>query len=82
MLAAGFLTGAAAAGVGALDLAARPDPTYPDYLAWEVCADYVPRWLLPYMRNCVADANAAMAATTEPSRDAGVAARYMMCGFP
>ena len=73
-----LLAGAAGAGLRVLDDAARLTPDHPDYFAWEACATYIPRWVLPYMRDCVEGVRLASRGEAAPQRIAG----YAMCTFP
>lgn len=78
VLAGVLLGGAAGAGFRVLDEAARPGPDHPDFFAWEACATYIPRWVLPYMRDCVEDARLASRGEVARQQMAG----YAMCTFP
>ena len=57
----------------------RLPQSHPDYLAWEACAEYLPRWLGPFMRDCVAEIRAAQSGAPAPE-DGGMA-RFLICSY-
>ncbi|MFN4087797.1 MAG: hypothetical protein ACK4QW_01985 [Alphaproteobacteria bacterium] len=79
-LLAAALTAGAAGGAGrTLYEAGWLPPGHPDYLAWEACARYLPRWAGPFMRGCVAEIRAAQSGAPAPA-DAGMA-RFLICSY-
>lgn len=81
-LACGLAVGAAGAGLRGLDQATRPTPADPDFLAWEACAEYIPRWLIPYMRSCVDELRAGMGRDVAANGSRPASPLPLFCGTP
>lgn len=79
VLAAAIGAGAVAGAIRSADEAARLPLSHPDYFAWEACAQYLPRWLGPFMRECVAEIRAAQEGKPAP-QTAGMA-NFMICSY-
>src|SRR3546814_2447392 len=71
--------GGAMAGAQAMHEAAYLPPQHPHYFTWEACAGYLPRWLGPFMRGCVAEIRAAQTGAPAPANDG--MARFLICSY-
>lgn len=79
VLAAAIGAGAVGGAIRSADEAARLPPAHPDYFAWEACAQYLPRWLGPFMRECVAETRAAQEG--RPAPQAAGMAGFLICSY-
>ncbi len=79
VIAAAIGAGAVAGAIRSADEAARLPLAHPDYFAWEACAQYLPRWLSPFMHALVAEIRAAQEGRPAP-QTAGMA-NFLICSY-